>query len=127
MRLLAGSGEHAAITLTRVAGYRRSPEGKTTTPNYSLKHARSGSDRWTASNPPLISSTSPLQTVAMLPPRNFHKVSRAAGPKGQVGRYRPRAFIGASQFAASTTPFVTYSNKLIIKPPPSHRQTRVRN
>jgi hypothetical protein len=44
-----------------------------------------------------------------------------------VGRCRPRAFIGASQFAASTTPFVTYSNKLIIKPPPSHRQTRVPN
>src|SRR5215469_15556045 len=44
-----------------------------------------------------------------------------------VGRCRPRAFIGASQFAASTTPFVTYSNKLITKPPPSHRQTRVPN
>src|SRR5258708_36065396 len=30
--LLAGSGERAAVTLTRVAGYRRSPLGKTTTP-----------------------------------------------------------------------------------------------
>jgi hypothetical protein len=37
--LLAGSGERAAIALTRVAGYRRSPQGKTTMPNYSLKHA----------------------------------------------------------------------------------------
>src|SRR5215813_9750369 len=45
--LLAGSGERAAISLTRVTSYRRS-QRKTTTPNYSLKHARSGSDRWTA-------------------------------------------------------------------------------
>jgi hypothetical protein len=39
---------------------------KTTTPNYSLKHARSGSDRWTASNSPLINATSPLLAVAIL-------------------------------------------------------------
>src|SRR6266478_1942084 len=51
--LLAGSGEHAAVTLTRVTGYRRSPRGKTTTPNYSLKHARSGSDMFTASTFPM--------------------------------------------------------------------------
>jgi hypothetical protein len=44
-QLRAGSGERAADTLTRLAGYRRSPQGKTTTPNYSLNHARSGSDR----------------------------------------------------------------------------------
>src|SRR5215471_18341247 len=52
--LLAGSGERAAVTLTRVAGYRRSPQGKTTTPNYSLKHARSGSDTSTASTYPFF-------------------------------------------------------------------------
>src|SRR6516225_5241450 len=52
--LLVGSGERAAVTLTRVAGYRRSPRGKTTTPNYSLKHARSGSDKETASTYPLL-------------------------------------------------------------------------
>src|SRR6266478_3807008 len=51
--LLAGIGERAAVTLTRLTGYRRSPGGKTTTPNYSLKHARSGSDRETASNSPM--------------------------------------------------------------------------
>src|SRR3974390_1101065 len=72
--LLAGSGERAAITLTRVAGY-RAPQGKTTTPNYSLKHARSGSDRWTVSNSPLINATSPLLTATILPLSDFHKIS----------------------------------------------------
>src|SRR5882762_2460869 len=57
------------------------PQGKTTTPNYSLKHARPGSDRWTASNFPLISSTSPLQTVAILPLSDFHR-----GPKALKGQ-----------------------------------------
>jgi hypothetical protein len=45
-----------------------------------IEHARSGSDRWTASNSPLINSTSPFPTVAMLPSRPFHKVSRASWP-----------------------------------------------
>jgi hypothetical protein len=55
-------------------------------PNYSLKHARSGSDRWTASSSPLINSTSPLLTGAIVSLSDFHKVSRAAGPKGQMGK-----------------------------------------
>src|SRR5438552_7281979 len=50
--LLAGSGERAALTLTRVTGYRRSPQGATTTPNYPLNHARSGSDNLTVSTSP---------------------------------------------------------------------------
>src|ERR1700756_5298990 len=29
-------------------------------------------------------STSPLQAVAILPPTDFHEVSRAVGPKGQI-------------------------------------------
>src|SRR6266446_3292971 len=49
-----GSGERAAITLTRVTGYRRSHRGETTTPNYSLKQARSGSDMLTVSTSPLL-------------------------------------------------------------------------
>src|SRR5215472_3818619 len=48
------SGERAALTLSRVAGYRRSRKG-TTTPNYSLKHARSGPDSATASTSPVSS------------------------------------------------------------------------
>src|SRR6266480_3314822 len=56
-------------------------QGKTTTPNDSLKHARSGSDRWTVSNSPLINATSPLRAVAILPLSDFHKVSRAEGPR----------------------------------------------
>src|SRR6266550_6702681 len=51
--LLAGSGERAALTLTRVTGYRRSPQGKTTTPNYPLNHARSGSDNLAVSTSPV--------------------------------------------------------------------------
>jgi len=44
-----GSGERAAVTLTRVAA----PTGEyKTTPNYSLNHARSGSDNVTASTYP---------------------------------------------------------------------------
>src|SRR5882724_8385801 len=65
------------------------PQGKTTTPNYSLEHARPGSDRWTASNSPLICSTSPLQTVAILSLSDFHKISRAEGPKRTDGMRRP--------------------------------------
>src|SRR5438132_873311 len=57
------------------------PQGKTTTPNYSLKHARSGSDTYTASTSSTVASTSPLQAVAILPLSDFHEISRAAGPK----------------------------------------------
>src|ERR1700704_55226 len=64
------------------------PQGKTTTPNYSLKHARPGSDRWTASNFPLISSTSPLQTVAILPLSGFIKFRGPKALKGQLGEGR---------------------------------------
>src|ERR1700745_963356 len=91
--LLAGSGERAAITLTRVAGYRRSPGEDNDAPlfpqtpklNESLKHARSGSDRWTVSNSPLINAPSPLRAVAILPVSDFHKVSRAEGPQRTDG------------------------------------------
>src|SRR5213078_1329158 len=57
------------------------PQGKTTTTNYSLKHARSGSDTYTASTSSTVASTSPLQAVAILPLSDFHEISRAAGPK----------------------------------------------
>src|SRR5215472_4861151 len=49
----------------------------------SLNHARSGSDRVTASTAPLMSSTSPLPGVphCALALSDFHEVSRAVGPK----------------------------------------------
>src|SRR5438094_4948144 len=50
--LLAGSGERAAVTLTRVTGYRRSHRGKQRRPIYPLNHARSGSDNPTVSTSP---------------------------------------------------------------------------
>src|SRR5882672_12916450 len=46
--------------LNQARGLSPLPRGKTTTPNYSLKQARSGSDRVTASTSPLINATSPL-------------------------------------------------------------------
>ena len=55
----------------------------------SLKHARSGSDRWTVSNSPLINATSPLLTATILPLSDFHKISRAEGPKRTDGMRRP--------------------------------------
>src|SRR6266404_3900807 len=53
------------------------PQGKTTTPNYSLNHALrirqlNGLDL------SIVLSTSPLQAVAILPLSDFHEVSRAA-------------------------------------------------
>src|SRR6201982_2213783 len=48
-----GSGERAASSLSRVTGYRRSHSRGETTPNYSLNHARSGSDTQTALTSPL--------------------------------------------------------------------------
>ena len=59
-------------------------------PSYPLKHARSGSDSLTALTSPMQESTSPLQTVAILPRSHFHEISRAAGPKGQSRKYAPR-------------------------------------
>jgi hypothetical protein len=70
--LLAGSGERAASTLTRVTGYRRSPPGKAMTPNYSLNHARSGSDTYTVSTFPLWHRSRRLRAVAILPLSHFH-------------------------------------------------------
>src|SRR6267154_1897085 len=75
--------------LNQARGLSPPPRGKTTTPNYSLKHARSGSDRWTVSKSPLINATSPLRAVAILPLSDFHKVSRAEGPKRTDGMRRP--------------------------------------
>ena len=48
-----GSGERATTSLTRVTGCRRSHRRGETTPNYSLNHARSGSDTRTALNSPV--------------------------------------------------------------------------
>src|ERR1019366_8139218 len=54
--LLAGAESVPKITLSRVSGYRRSHRGETT-PIYSLYHARSGSDRRSASASPLITQS----------------------------------------------------------------------
>src|SRR2546430_17562844 len=86
-----GSGERAASSLSRVTGYRCSHRvtgyrcshrrGETT-PNYSLNHARSGSDTRTASTSPLRNQSRRSEASPILPSTRsyFHEISRAAGP-----------------------------------------------
>jgi hypothetical protein len=74
--LLAGSGERAAITLTRVTGYRRSPgednDAQLFAQTRTLRIRQS--DSLDFSN---VVTTSPLRTVAILPRSDFHEISRA--------------------------------------------------
>src|SRR6267378_1007443 len=80
--LLAGSGERAADTLTRLAGYRRSPRGRQRRPI--IRSSRTLRIRQGRSfNFSTECSTSPRRTGPILPLTDFHEVSRAAGPKGQ--------------------------------------------
>src|SRR5437870_13875035 len=53
-----------------------------TTPNYSLNHARSGSDTRTASTSPLRNQSRRSEASPILPSTlsYFHEISRAAGP-----------------------------------------------
>src|SRR5260370_736364 len=82
--LLAGSGERAAVTLTRVAGYRRSPRGRQRRPIIrSNTHAPDQTD----TQPRLLQCLGRPRRpgpVVILPLSDFHEVSRAAGPKGQT-------------------------------------------
>src|SRR6266480_1521828 len=78
--LLAGSGERAAVTLTRVAGYRRSRRGN----NDAQLSAQTRTLRIRQDDGldlSIAASTSPPRAVAILPLSDFHEVSRAAGPK----------------------------------------------
>src|SRR5271156_6675942 len=82
-----GSGERAASSLSRVTGYRRSHRTRETMPNYSLNHARSGSDTRTASTSPLRnesrrSKASPIMPSAL---SYFHELSWAEGPSRDAG------------------------------------------
>jgi hypothetical protein len=82
-----GSGEHAAVTLTRVAGYRRSLRenndaqlsAQSRTLRIRLKHSLDFSN---------VGTTSPPGAVAILPLSDFHEFSRAIGPKG-LNRVHP--------------------------------------
>src|SRR5438034_8260656 len=87
--LLARSGERAAVTLTRVAGYRRSPREDNDAQLFAQTRTLRIRQRNSVdfSN---VASTSPLRTVAILPLRNFHKISRAAGPKMTTKNERSR-------------------------------------
>ena len=68
------------LSSTRVAGYRSSPKGRNDAQLFA--QSRTLRIRQTVGlDLSIARSTSPLQPVAMLPLRDFHKVSRAAGPK----------------------------------------------
>jgi hypothetical protein len=72
------------VTLNRVAGYRRSTEEH----NDAQLFAQSRTLRIRqvdGLNLSTVIATSPLRADAIPTRRHFHKVSRAAGPKGQVG------------------------------------------
>src|SRR5260370_1195828 len=76
--LLAGSGERAAVTLTRVAGYRRSPRGRQRRPIIrSNTHAPDQTD----TQPRLLQCLGRPRRpgpVVILPLSDFHEVSRSA-------------------------------------------------
>src|SRR5260370_23702068 len=103
--LLAGSGERAAVTLTRVAGYRRSPRGRQRRPIIrSNTHAPDQTD----TQPRLLQCLGRPRRpgpVVILPLSDFHEVSRAAGPKGQTPKtprqpsrsFRPRVLSRLAQ------------------------------
>src|SRR6516225_10433858 len=78
--LLAGAESVPQLSSTRVAGYPPSPRGRNDAQLFA--QSRTLRIRQTAGlDLSIARSTSPLQPVAMLPLRDFHKVSRAAGPK----------------------------------------------
>jgi hypothetical protein len=58
---LAGAGKRASRYIKQGRGLSPLPEGETTTPNYSLNDARSGSDNTTASTYPLRRRSHPLR------------------------------------------------------------------
>src|ERR1700674_734244 len=79
--LLAGSGERAAVTLSRVAGYRRSLRGRQRRPIIrSITHAPDQ----TETQPRLLQCRFDLASPGRrnLTSDDFHKLSRAGGPKG---------------------------------------------
>src|SRR5260370_258220 len=82
--LLAGSGERAAVTLTRVAAYRRSPRGSQRRPIIrSNARGRDQSD----TQPRTVQCWGGSRRrgpVVILPMSDFQEVTRAAGPKGQT-------------------------------------------
>src|SRR5713226_10658258 len=81
--LLAGSGERAAVTLTRVTGYRRSPRGRQRRP---IICSNTHAPDQTSSQPQVLQCGSDLAAPDRydLTLSEFHKVSRAAGPKRQA-------------------------------------------
>jgi len=63
----ARSGERAATYINQGRGLSLLRERKTTTPNYSLNHARSGSDKETASTYPLLIRPLPSKLLRCYP------------------------------------------------------------
>ena len=66
------------VASLRVASYRRAQNAATL--NYSVNHARSGSNSCSASMAPWLISTSPLPAPTFCPTDDFHVLSRASRP-----------------------------------------------
>ena len=73
--LLAGSGERAAATLTRLAGYRRSPQGKNNDAQLSAQTRTLRIRQLSSLDFSNVPSISPLQAVAILAQSDFHEIS----------------------------------------------------
>jgi hypothetical protein len=63
---------------------------KPTTVNYSVNHARSGSNSCSASLAPWLISISPLPAAILHSPADFHALSRASGPSSNQLRKSSR-------------------------------------
>jgi hypothetical protein len=79
----AGAESVLQVTLNRLTGYRRSPRGRQRRLIRSTGTLRIR--QVDGLNLSTVIVTSPLRTVAIVTRTDFHKISRAAGPKGQVG------------------------------------------
>jgi hypothetical protein len=80
----AGAESVLQVTLNRLTGYRRSPRGRQRRPI--IRSTGTLRIRQVDGlNLSTVIVTSPLRTVAIVTRTDFHKISRAAGPKGQVG------------------------------------------
>jgi hypothetical protein len=74
-------------TLVRVTSYRRSPRvGKRGNAQSFAQYACSGSDNISASNYPLRRRSHRSEPLRILTLTDFHKISRAEGPRGQYRR-----------------------------------------
>jgi hypothetical protein len=84
-------------------GRELSPGENTATLNYSVNHARSGSNSCSASIAPWLISTSPLPAPLLCPSHDFHVLSRTAGPGSQLRTSSSAASHTLNHFQSTVT------------------------